>query len=131
VYRIEKKPFGFKLTFAETISDEEMKKWVKESEQALAGATGKFGILVDMRTLKPLSPETQTTMVQGQQLYKRAGMERSAVILNSMAVTLQFKRLAKDSGIYQWERYVDASKDASWEKTAEAWIASAKDPDIE
>ncbi|MCX6138795.1 MAG: hypothetical protein NTV54_15050 [Ignavibacteriales bacterium] len=129
MYSIERKPWGFKLTFSDTISDDEMKKWVKESQQALVGAPGKFGILVDMRNLKPLAQEAQNTMVGGQQLYKKAGMERSAVVLNSMAVTLQFKRLAKDSGIYQWERYIDAASKTNWEQVGIDWIGKGIDPD--
>jgi len=129
MHAIEKKPWGFKLTFGETILDDEMKNWAKESQHALVGATGKFGVFVDMRTLKPLAPEVQNTMVGGQQLYKRAGMERSVVILNSMAVTLQFKRLAKDSGIYQWERYIDASTKHNWEQAGIDWLTKGTDPD--
>jgi hypothetical protein len=129
MYNLEKKPWGFKLVFAETISNEEMKRWVKESQNALFGAAGKFGILVDMRSLKPLSPDAQDTMVQGQQLFKKAGMERSAVILNSMALTLQFKRLAKESGIYVWERYIDASSHADWEQIGISWVTKGIDPD--
>jgi hypothetical protein len=106
-----------------------MKKWVKESQGAPAGASGKFGIFVDMRALKPLSSEAQNLMVGGQQLYKKAGMERSVVILNSVALTLQFKRLAKDSGIYQWERYLDASSKANWEQLGIDWITKGTDPD--
>ena len=90
---------------------------------------GKFGVLVDMRTLKPLKAEVQAVMVEGQKEFKMKGMERSAVALANSVIALQFKRLAQESGIYAWERYVDGSKDAGWEKTAEAWITSATDPD--
>jgi hypothetical protein len=129
MYKIEKKSFGFKLIFADSIEEAEMKQWVHDAKKELAGQSGKFGVLVDMRTLKPLKPEVQAVMVEGQKEFKVKGMERSAVALANSVIALQFKRLAQESGIYQWERYVDGSKDASWERTAEAWITSAKDPD--
>jgi len=129
MYKIEKKSYGFRLTFGESIEIDEMKKWVEESKKTLAGQSGKFGILVDMRTLRPLKPEVQAVMVEGQKEYKVKGMERSAVGVPNSVIALQFKRLAQESGIYQWERYLDGSKDANWEKVAESWIASAKDPD--
>ena len=46
-----------------------------------------------------------------------------------MVVTLQFKRLARESGIYAWERYFDASKLTNWERVAEDWIIQGTDPD--
>ncbi len=129
MYKIEKKPYGFKLTFEDVISPDEMKKWVEDSKKALLTAPSKFGVLVDMRKLKPLPPESKKIMEEGQKLYKEKGMERSAVILDSTVLTLQFKRIAQESGIYEWERYIDAGKDPNAEKTAEDWIVRKIDPD--
>ena len=129
MYRIERKPYGFRLVFGDAIDVAEMTRWVEDSKKALVGTTGKFGVLVDMRMLKPLKPEVQGVMVEGQKAYKGQGMERSAVALSNAVIALQFKRLAQESGIYQWERYIDASASTEWEKVAEAWIQSGKDPD--
>ena len=46
-------------------------------------------------------------MQEGQKLFKNAGMERSVVILSTAMVTMQFKRIAKETGIYEWERYIE------------------------
>ena len=56
-------------------------------------------------------------------------MERSVVILNSPLMTMQAKRLSKESGIDAFERYIDASNDTNWEKHALAWVKSGVDPD--
>ncbi len=129
MYKIEKTPFGFRLTFGGFLSKDELEKWVAESQKALASKSGKFGILVDMRTLKPLPPDVQKTMENGQKLYKGAGMERSAVVLNNAVTTMQFRRIVKETGIYQWERYVDASKVTNFEQVCTAWITKGVDPD--
>jgi len=129
VYKIETKPYGYKLTFAGHIDVQEMTKWAEESKRVLSKKVGKFGVLIDMTTLSPISSERQEVLVSGQQLYKQKGMERSAVALNSLVVTLQFKRLARESGIYAWERYIDAGKLTNWERVAEDWIAKGTDPD--
>jgi len=34
-------------------------------------------------------------------------MVRSVVILANTITKLQFKRIAQETGIYQWERYID------------------------
>lgn len=130
MYKIEKKPWGFQLTFGGQIAKPEMEKWKKESEQTLSGpAGGTFGVLIDMRTLKPLPPDAQEVMVSGQQAYKKAGMIRSAVILEDVITTMQFKRLAQTSGIYQWERYISAAQTPNWEPIAVAWVKDGTDPD--
>jgi hypothetical protein len=37
--------------------------------------------------------------------------------------------LAKESGIYNYERFIDASSDAQWQKHAEDWVGFGIDPD--
>lgn len=56
-------------------------------------------------------------------------MQRSAVVLSNAILTLQFKRIAKETGIYEWERYIDASKNPNWEEIATDWLEKAIDPD--
>ena len=129
MYKIEIKNYGYKLTFGGLIDAEEMKKWVADSKQALNTAPSKFGVFVDMRTLKPIEKESQAIMEEGQKLYKAKGMERSVVILESVLVTMQFKRIAKETGIYNWERYISAQDKPDWEKIGIAWIKDGVDPD--
>jgi len=79
--------------------------------------------------IEKITAEAEKEMQNGQKLYKKSGMERSAVILSSAVVTMQFKRIAQETGIYQWERYIDASKVANWEEVAKKWLVNAEDPD--
>lgn len=128
MYKIERKSSGFLLTFGGLIQDDEMQKWLDESKNALENETGSFGVIVDMRTLAPLEPKVQKTMVKGQQLYKEKGLQRSVVVLNNAVTTMQFRRLAKESGIDAWERYIDASTTPDWSKPAVAWVRDGIDP---
>lgn len=129
MYKIETKDYGYKLTFSDFIKVEEMQNWVKDSEKALAKASKAFGVVIDMRGLKPLPLDSQTHMQTGQKLYKEKGMVRSAVILEGAITTSQFKRIAKETGIYEWERYIDASKEENIEKKAIDWVHKGIDPD--
>ncbi len=129
MYTIEKKMYGLKLTFGGFIQAPEMQNWVDESGKALAGLSSGFGVFVDMRELKPLPPEAQEVMQVGQIAFKQKGMKRSVVILANAIVTMQFKRIAKETGIYEWERYIDASAHSNWEAIGEAWITKGTDPD--
>jgi hypothetical protein len=129
MYRIDRVPYGFKLTFGGFMTKEEMGKWVSDSKNALTGKSGSFGVFVDMRTLKPLPQDAQPVMQEGQKLYKQAGLQRSVVVLNDAITTMQFKRIAKETGIYNWERYVDASVTKDFEKVAIDWVTNGIDPD--
>lgn len=129
MYKIDKTDYGFKLTFADTITADEMRKWVEDSKTALSSAENSFHIFVDMRTLKPLSPDAQLFMQEGQKLYKQKGMVRSVVILANSLLKMQFKRIAQETGIYDWERYIDESSTPNWEQIGTDWLKAGKDPD--
>jgi hypothetical protein len=129
MYKIEKKLYGYKLTFSDFIQADEMQLWVDESERVLKSAPNEFGVFVDMRTLKPLPADSRLLMQKGQKLFKQKGMVRSVVILDDTITKIQFQRIGRETGIYKWERYIDASATANWEKTGIDWIDKAIDPD--
>lgn len=129
MYKLESKTFGYALTFSGYITREEMEAWVQESRTALSRGSTRFGVLVDMRGLKPLPAPVKAVMEEGQRLYKAAGMTRSAVILDSHLIAMQFKSIAKETGIYEWERYLSTADQPNWETLAMHWIRSGTDPD--
>lgn len=129
MFKIDKKNYGVALTFDGFIKKDEMQEWVEETKKVVPTLKGKFGVLADMRTMRALPKDSQELMQIGQKLFKEKGMERSVVILNSPTVTMQFKKIARKTGIYQWERYIDASKTTDWEQIGKNWIEKGIDPD--
>jgi len=129
MYKIDKTDFGLKMTLSDFITAEEMAKWLSEAQTALLSVKKPFGVIVDMRTLKPLKSDAQVHMEAGQKLFREKGMERSAVILNDLITTMQFQRLARQTGIYQWERYFNTNTAADWETRAIQWVKNGTDPD--
>jgi len=129
MYKIEKTSYGVKMIFRDVIEKSELMNWLSDSKNILDTLSDKFGVLVDMRELLPLTAESQLILQEGQKLYKEKGMERSVVILNSPILTIQIKRLSKATGIYAFERYIDSSKHSDWEEMAKEWIENAKDCD--
>ncbi|MBN2072251.1 MAG: hypothetical protein JW814_12425 [Candidatus Krumholzibacteriota bacterium] len=122
MFRIEREKYGYRLTLGGNIKGEEMNRWLEESKKILETAKPGFGVFVDMRTLEPLPEESQRIIETGQKYYKKKGMVRSVVILSSDLLTMQFIRLAQQSGIYKWERYINADHVPDWEKVGEKWI---------
>lgn len=128
MYRIKKTEYGLRLQFGGIIEADEMEKWKEEFRSALRGARKGFTVFVDMRTLEPLSDEAQVPMNEGQRLARGAGMSRSVVILKDNITTLQFIRIARQSGIHETERYISAVNDPAWEEKGLAWILEGKEP---
>lgn len=129
MWNIQRTQYGFQITFGGFIKPEEMREWVAASRRELSAplAAG-WGVVVDMRTLKPLPDDVQAIMVEGQKQYKLKGMTRSCVVLANSVTTMQFRRLAKDSGIDAWERYIDANACPDWQTPAARWVADGIEP---
>ena len=130
MYEIKKTGYGFRITLCGQVTAGEMAEWLKESKEVLAGQAPGFSVFVDMRTQKPLPEDAHEDALEVQRLYKSKGMSRSVVIVKSHLLTLQLKQFAKETGIYKWERYVDASVDPDWEKIGVDWLEHAIDPDL-
>jgi len=130
MYNISQQKYGYQLTFGGSIDVNEMNHWREESRSALTSAPKGFGVLIDMRGLRPggLKADAQPIMVDGQAMYRKAGMVRSCVILSSATVTMQFQRLARESGIDSYERYINAAAHPDWEAKAVAWLENQVDP---
>ena len=129
MYKIEEQDWGYRLSFGGIITPREMAQWLRESETILEHRQKEFFVFVDMRTLIPLDRESQEAMQEGQKLYRRSGMVRSVVILSSPVIAAQFRRIGGETGIGQWERYVDASTVSDWEEIGMNWLLHAVDPD--
>jgi hypothetical protein len=131
MYRTIKESFGFSVTFSGALCPDEMKQWRQEAIRALVGAPESFSVLIDMRNLRldALDPETREEISDGIQLFKRAGMLRSCIILDSVTTTAQYKRRARESRTYFYERYINASVDPKWLKKAIEWLDKKIDPD--
>ncbi len=128
MYKIEVTDYGIKIIFSGDLPPEDMKKWLEDSIKILKSFENSFMVFVDMRDLDILSFEAREYLVQGQEFYRFKGMKRSVVILNSDFTKMQFQRIAWKTGIYEWERYIDASNTPDWEQIGLDWIIEGIDP---
>jgi len=106
-----------------------MQAWLAESEQVLSARPSRFGVLVDMRELAPIGTDVKRLFKVGQELYRRHGMVRSAVIFDNKRLAIQFKRIALQSDIYDYERYLYISETPNWEQAGLDWVIRGIDPD--
>ena len=130
MYKIERRTSGYIITFSGSINSAEMQKWRNESQRILSlEKSPSFGVIIIMTDLVPLEYNAQSIMIAGQDLYKQKGMQRSAVILANPIISMQFKRLAKESGIYATERYLDIKTYPNPIELAVKWVKEGIDPD--
>jgi hypothetical protein len=126
---VETTDYGICFTLEGFVQPEEVEMSLGRLRTAADRQAPPFYVLVDMRDLKPLSPEAQENISEGQRYLKERGMERAALILSSAILAIQFKRLGQESGVYQYERYIDASSHQDWKRMALDWLIKGIDPD--
>lgn len=111
MYEIKEAKYGFELTFAGSIDVKEMTQWLADSNIALRKMVGKkFQVLIHMDELKSLQEAAKKILIDGQAIYKRIGMTRSAVIVPNLLVKMQMENTAKASDIHEYERYFTKDK---------------------
>jgi len=129
MYEIKKSKLGeylaYNLTFDGYMNPTEMQAWYDDAKHELVSSPKEFVVKVDMRHLSPLCPESQVIMQKGQTLYRDSGMARSAVLLNNDLLRYQFEQIARNSGIFKWERYYSNSDSGSGEAMND-WLLDGK-----
>ena len=121
-------PFGYRTTITSPFPPAEATAWFADGNRVV-GTPHKFGQLIDLRGQRPTSEETSAIVQAAMQWVRTQGMERSAVVVANALTKMQIVRLAKDVGMYAYERYFDASSEPQWEAKAKAWIEHGTDPD--
>ncbi len=123
--------YGFRVHAPGYITPAEARAWFEDLKTRVVALEGKpFGLLVDSRTQKANPPDTQELIKESMVWLRSHGMERSVVVLDSTVALIQILRLAKATGVYAYERYLDALKEAEWETKAVDWISRGIDPDL-
>ena len=112
------------------MSFDELERWGRDIAVALSELPKMFGVFVDMRGLVPLASDALGALRQGQLYARHLGMQRSVVIVDSAAVAEQFERVARETRIYAYERYINALTEPNWEQMGLDWIVDAIDPDV-
>jgi hypothetical protein len=133
MHRNEETKYGYKLVLEGFLQRDEvgqlledMKAKIKPREK---GQT--FPLLLDMRKSNAFPSDAREVLKQCLLFCKQSGMERNAVILASAIATLQARRIAKETGIDRWARYIDASsRPNDWEKIAVDWLIRGVEPEI-
>ncbi len=127
MYKIERQNYGVKLTFEGFITPEEMQAYKDEFKVMLELLPPKFGLLGDIRNMKPLSAESQA-ILSAHPEWTANRIERSATIIDSALVKMQSRRLTREWKQEEGKKYIDASEHPDWETLAVNWIEKGVAP---
>jgi hypothetical protein len=131
MHKVEETRYGYKVTFEGFLHRDDMGALLNSMKEVVRprhDREERFAVLVDMRNSRAFPSEAQELLKQAITLFKEAGMERNAVVLNSAIATLQARRLAKETNTAAWSRFIDASSETDWERVAVEWLLRAVEP---
>ena len=128
MYKIEKTDYGFKLVFEGFIQADEMREWYEETKKSLENVTEEYKVMVDMRNMKTLPPESKAILEEGQRYHVEKGGRGSAVVVNNVITKEQQRNLGMKSGVGPREVYIDGSE-PDWEQKALNWLLHGISPE--
>lgn len=126
---IQETDYGYRINFEGFAQQQDVAELSQRLQKVLSTRNSPFGVMVDLRQSRAIPADAQENLMQGIGYCTQYGMERCSVAVASAIAKIQAMRIAKETGIYETTRFVDASSDPEWEKTSLGWIRSSKDPD--
>jgi hypothetical protein len=129
MHRIEETPYGYRVTFEGFLQRNDAGTLLDSMRSKVRPREGGFSVLVDMRSSRAFPFEAQEAVKQAILHCKEVGLERNAVVLNGAIAALQARRLARETGIEAYIRYIDAASEPEWERVAVDWLKDGIDPD--
>lgn len=131
MHRVEETDYGYRIVFEGYLVKDDLGDLIENMKRTIRprNGSGNFPVLVDMRKSHAFPADAQEVIKQAILYCKQVGMDRNCVVLNSAIAAMQAKRLAKETGIDSFIRYIDASSDPQWEKAALDWLVRAVDPE--
>ncbi len=128
-YSVVPTSYGYRITVDGIFSPSEATTWFEDIKR-IAGPKPSFCQFVDIRKQLPNPAGTSPIVEEAMTWVCDNGLKRSCVIVDSPTLRMQIMRLAKKSGMYNYERYFDASEDPNWERHALDWLERGIDPDL-
>lgn len=122
--------YGVHFALSGKVTLDDIQEFSDRFHDFLDSTKGGFCVLADFKGVELISSKGKEIIAICQKDARKCGMLRSVVIVKDTVTKYQFKTIARQTGIYVWERYIDASKHKNWEELAMGWLIEAYDPDL-
>ncbi len=128
MYKLERKAFGYQVTFSGEVTIAEMEQIKMELAELLMTIIPPFSVLADIRETIPFKDEIKKMIGECQKMEKDASIQRRAVVLQSPVVMSQVKQMSFQTRTDDVERQINAFFTDDWEKIALDWIIDGIEP---
>lgn len=129
MYESHETEYGVKFIFQGFVQKDELQRASREAARLMTKLQKGFGVLQDMRGMSVLPQDARELMKRNMERAKRAGMGRSALVVDDAITAMQFKRLAREVGISDTTRQIVATSVPNCERAAIDWIVKGIDPE--
>lgn len=131
MYEVKETEYGLYLRIIGEVSLDESKAILSEVRVIFERRETGICAFADLQKMELLSLETQAVCVEIQKMLIELGVKRVVTMLGNATVAHQFKRLSLQSGLFDFDRYIDVSINPDWEEIGLRWMNDGIDPDAD
>ncbi len=129
MFELKKTLYGVSITVSPDLTEsKDIRSALKQVMLMINEFEGDFSAFTDLRNFETLPLNVQELIVSLKKWFSKKGMKRSVVILNSAYLTEHFKHYGRNSGLYEFERYLDTSFNSKWKLVALDWVMHGIEP---
>lgn len=129
MYQIEETPYGMHVVFEGFLQKDEMEGWTRDVDPVANGRKDEFAAFVDLRGAKAFPKDAREVLFEKLIDLTQRGLGRQAIVITNPITKIQATRMAKEAGMHELVRFIDASSVDDWEGQALEWIQKGIDPD--
>jgi ABC-type transporter Mla MlaB component len=125
MFHFHSRAHGFILTLDGEIDAHDMRGFVFELENELAGAEGPFVLQINVQTLHHFTADAQALFEECLENAKIQGLYRVTVLAKSTAHASLFCDMMVRSELMSDYQFLDVSYEEDWEMEMETWLGEA------
>ena len=129
MFRIEPKPYGFKVITEGALTEVEVLRLKAELLDKITSLGCTFSLLLDSRKMVVPTPDVLEVFTQLHTAIWKLPCERVAFILESPVSHRRAVQMHYSSAPGSHDRFINALQYPDWEARAEAWIVNAVEPE--
>lgn len=120
----ERTGYGFRVSARGSLRADCTRAWTDELRRQFGRRPpGSFNMLLDARGLDWDEIGAEVVVAPALHRLRVAGLARAAVVTDAAGPLLAFRRLARDAGLYESQRYFATAHSPDWERVATRWVA--------
>lgn len=129
MFRIEAKPYGFRVTTEGALTVEEVTQLKSELLDSAVKLGGSFSLLLDSRKMIVPTPPVLEVFTQLHSQIWKLPCQRVAFVIESPVSHRRAVQMHYSSAPGSNDRFINALQYPDWESRAEAWVISAVEPE--